>query len=221
MTKKQPGTAIHSSRGTRPSGAISTCVVTVTSSRWVYASGTGVDRYMSTSAAALRITDRLPCTSCSAAPRHSGATIAPGAPSERVKRRRNQPYTTAKGVDVERPPALATQRSIASYSPPGLRSSCSTRPASTPSACAALSLWTDATCSACASHSSRICSWSSRSSPTNDASIIVVSTVRPLTVPISSRSFHQRAKTVELKKARMNVTNDAKSAKKASQSWKT
>ena len=30
-----------------------------------------------------------------------------------------------------------------------------------------------------------------------------------------------RAKTVELKKARMNVTNDAKSAKKASQSWKT
>jgi hypothetical protein len=44
-------------------------------------------------------------------------------------------------------------------------------------------------------------------------------TVLPLTVPQSSRSLHQRVKTVALKKERMKVTNVVHMLKKASQSW--
>eukprot|EP00965_Chrysotila_dentata_P037934 1260882-Pleurochrysis_carterae.AAC.1 len=48
-----------------------------------------------------------------------------------------------------------------------------------------------------------------------------VSTVLPLTVPQSSRSRHQRWKTVAFEKPKMKVTNDVQIEKKASQSWRS
>ena len=164
---------------------------------------------MRTSAAEARIAETLLCTAWSRPECSEGGS----ARSASLKRAENQPYVMEMGVLEARLEHCCSEAS----SSPGMSSPPSTSCASRP---AWLLGMTECTWSAWASQRRRSISSSFSCSLMYAESSTHVSTVLPLTVPHSSRIFHQRPKIVALKKERMKVTKEVHRPKKASQSWK-